>query len=139
MQSQSSLLLHQNFLPPPLWKMNNMSIETSVGSVNLFNSDFIDKPTHTDVLLGRGVGTNRHAGNTNFRLIVSQFVVSSYLECVSQMPRFVSHAALLAHNTHLYISRSRSRAIYLVETTQHTERIRYQHQDRKDGNHKMRR
>ena len=83
--------------------MNNMSIETSVGSVNLFNSDFIDKPTHTDVLLGRGVGTNRHTGNTNFRLIVSQFVVSSYLECVSQMPRFVSHAAagLLAHNTHL--------------------------------------
>lgn len=36
----------------------------------------IDKPTHTDVCLGRGVGTNRHAGNTYFRGIVSQHVVS---------------------------------------------------------------
>lgn len=47
----------------PVWHMNMMSIN---------DSDFVDKPTHTDVLLGRGVGTNRHSGNTNFRDIVSQ-------------------------------------------------------------------
>ena len=35
-----------------------------------------DKPTHTDVLLGRGVATNRHPGNENFRAIVSRHVVS---------------------------------------------------------------
>ncbi|KAL7435826.1 hypothetical protein ACHAXM_004869 [Skeletonema potamos] len=32
----------------------------------------IDKPRHTDVLLGRGVSTNRRAGNTYYRAIVSQ-------------------------------------------------------------------
>ena len=34
-------------------------------------------PTHTDVLLGRGVATNRHPGNENFRAIVGQHVVST--------------------------------------------------------------
>jgi len=38
------------------------------------SSNFVVKPTHTDVLLGRGVGTNRHTGNTNFRHIVSKYV-----------------------------------------------------------------
>jgi len=38
------------------------------------NSDCIIKLTHTDVLLGRGVGTNRRAGNTYFREVVSQHV-----------------------------------------------------------------
>lgn len=33
-----------------------------------------NKPTHNDVLLGRGVATNRHPGNENFRAIVSQHV-----------------------------------------------------------------
>lgn len=33
-----------------------------------------DAPTHTDVLLGRGVSTNRHPGNENFRLIVGRHV-----------------------------------------------------------------
>ena len=33
-------------------------------------------PTHTDVLLGRGVATNRHPGNENFRAIIAQYVVS---------------------------------------------------------------
>lgn len=33
-----------------------------------------DAPTHTDVLLGRGVSTNRHPGNENFREIVSRHV-----------------------------------------------------------------
>ncbi|KAK1744371.1 hypothetical protein QTG54_004907 [Skeletonema marinoi] len=33
-----------------------------------------DKLTHTDVLLGRGVGTNRRAGNIYFREVVSQHV-----------------------------------------------------------------
>lgn len=36
-----------------------------------------NKPTHNDVLLGRGVATNRHPGNENFRAIVSQHVVST--------------------------------------------------------------
>jgi len=34
----------------------------------------IENPTHTDVLLGRGVATNRHPGNENFRDIVSKHV-----------------------------------------------------------------
>lgn len=34
----------------------------------------IEMPTHTDVLLGRGVAANRHPGNENFRAIVSQHV-----------------------------------------------------------------
>ena len=37
----------------------------------------IDQPTCTDVLLGRGVATNRHPGNENFRAIVAKQVVSS--------------------------------------------------------------
>jgi len=35
---------------------------------------YIDTLWHTDVLLGRGVGTNRRAGNVYFREIVSQHV-----------------------------------------------------------------
>eukprot|EP00804_Cyclotella_cryptica_P013180 CCRYP_006974-RA/>CCRYP_006974-RA protein AED:0.30 eAED:-0.27 QI:0/0/0/1/1/1/2/0/863 len=34
----------------------------------------ITEPTDTDVLLGRGVSTNRHPGNINFRNVVSQHV-----------------------------------------------------------------
>ena len=60
--------------------MNSMNIADSVESTN-----FVIKPTHTDVLLGRGVGTNRHAGNTNFRHIVSQHVVSSHLVLVRRL------------------------------------------------------
>ena len=70
---QQDLLLHN--VPSPQRKrnsMNMMSIGDSVRSVN-----FVVKPTHNDVLLGRGVGTNRHAGNINFRQLVSQYVVSS--------------------------------------------------------------
>ena len=73
---QTLQLLQQNILlpPPPLWHMNMMSIDDE--RVAIHNNDFVDKPTHTDVLLGRGVGTNRHAGNTNFRDIVAQWIVS---------------------------------------------------------------
>ena len=39
-------------------------------------STMTDKPTDNDVLLGRGVATNRHPGNETFRAIVSQHVVS---------------------------------------------------------------
>jgi len=62
-------IIRQNALLPlhPVWHMNMMSIN---------DSDFVDKPTHTDVLLGRGVGTNRHSGNTNFRDIVSQRITA---------------------------------------------------------------
>jgi hypothetical protein len=37
--------------------------------------EMIMEPTDTDVLLGRGVSTNRHPGNINFRSVVSQHVV----------------------------------------------------------------
>jgi hypothetical protein len=57
--------------------MNNMNIGEVVKSLNVNSDIFVDKPTDTDVLLGRGVGTNRHEGNTNFRQMVSQWVVSS--------------------------------------------------------------
>mmetsp|Transcript_12110 Transcript_12110/g.24363 ORF Transcript_12110/g.24363 Transcript_12110/m.24363 type:complete len:264 (-) Transcript_12110:103-894(-) len=67
-----SVLIHPNVLSP-LWNMNNMSFGDSIGSVNV-NRNSVLKPTHTDVLLGRGVGTNRHAGNTNFRQMVSKYV-----------------------------------------------------------------
>ena len=66
---QPSIIQEQNALLPlhPLWHMIMMSIN---------DSDFVDKPTHTDVLLGRGVGTNRHSGNTHFRDIVSQRITA---------------------------------------------------------------
>ena len=35
-----------------------------------------DRPNDTDVLLGRGMGINRHLGNEYFRAIVSQHAVS---------------------------------------------------------------
>eukprot|EP01082_Thalassiosira_pseudonana_P006690 g5753.t1 g5753 contig20:90111-92393(+) len=37
-------------------------------------SSTIVTPTHTDVLFGRGVATNRHPGNENFRTIVKDYV-----------------------------------------------------------------
>lgn len=36
----------------------------------------VSTPTNNDVLLGRGVATNRHPGNENYRAIVSLHVVS---------------------------------------------------------------
>jgi hypothetical protein len=36
-----------------------------------------NRPNDTDVLLGRGLGINRHPGNANFRAIVSQHAVST--------------------------------------------------------------
>jgi hypothetical protein len=42
-------------------------------------SSTIVTPTHTDVLFGRGVATNRHPGNENFRTIVKDYVVSLHL------------------------------------------------------------
>ena len=38
--------------------------------------NYIDTLRHTDVLLGRGVGTNRRAGNIYFREVVNKHVVS---------------------------------------------------------------
>jgi hypothetical protein len=43
---------------------------------NSSDEGIIREPTDNDVLLGRGVSTNRHPGNVNFRNIVSQHVVS---------------------------------------------------------------
>lgn len=43
----------------------------------LSQQQMTDSPTHNDVLLGRGVATNRHPGNENFRSIVNEHVVST--------------------------------------------------------------
>ena len=60
------MLLH------PSMDFNNamMMMNSTMNNINIM-------PTHTDVLLGRGVATNRHPGNENFRAIVAQHVVSS--------------------------------------------------------------
>lgn len=65
---------------------NNIALQSSsvLGTASLYgimhsnNNVFqlAHEPTYTDVLLGRGVATNRHPGNENFRQIVSQHVVS---------------------------------------------------------------
>ena len=71
---QSSIIIQEQIavLPlHPLWQLNMMSINDE-RVLHSSSSDFVDEPTDTDVLLGRGVGTNRHSGNTNFRDIVSQ-------------------------------------------------------------------
>ncbi len=47
-----------------------------INRISMSSGDEV-RPTHTDVLLGRGVSTNRHSGNTNFRQLVGQYVVSS--------------------------------------------------------------
>lgn len=53
------------------WSDNSIPNDGSSGT------GLIVEPTDTDVLLGRGVSTNRHPGNVNFRSIVSEHVVSS--------------------------------------------------------------
>lgn len=53
------------------------AITMNLGSFNnniLGNNRMIETPTQTDVLFGRGVATNRHPGNENFRNIISQHV-----------------------------------------------------------------
>ena len=57
-------------------RINNSNDDDGQDTVDSSN-DFVHKPTHTDVLLGRGVGTNRHAGNINFREIVAKRIVSA--------------------------------------------------------------
>jgi hypothetical protein len=76
---QSVILRPQQNILHRSWQMNNMSIGEVVKSPNVNSDVFVDNPTDTDVLLGRGVGINRHVGNTNFRQMVSQWVVSSIL------------------------------------------------------------
>lgn len=51
----------------------------SLWNGKVVNSGIVEKPTHTDILFGRGVGTNRHEGNTYFRDVVAKWVVSSYI------------------------------------------------------------
>lgn len=43
--------------------------------------EFVSDPTDNDVLLGRGVSTNRHPGNVSFRNLVGQHVVRFCLIC----------------------------------------------------------
>jgi hypothetical protein len=60
--------------------MDMVRVNAEQDTANTVDSNgFVHKPTHTDVLLGRGVGTNRHAGNINFREIVAQWIVSANL------------------------------------------------------------
>lgn len=40
------------------------------------SQELINDPTDNDVLLGRGVATNRHPGNVRFRNFVGEHVVS---------------------------------------------------------------
>jgi len=56
--------------------INNMGGPSNfVGAFFIDNSRrMTDTPTYNDILLGRGVATNRHPGNANFRAIVSQHV-----------------------------------------------------------------
>ncbi len=82
----NTLPIHQQnvLLTPPVFDMDMVRVndDDEQDTVNTVNSnDFVHKPTHTDVLLGRGVGTNRHAGNINFREIVTQWIVSANLSC----------------------------------------------------------
>jgi hypothetical protein len=59
-------------------KMNTIISQCNV-NVDATSDCIIGQPTHTDVLLGRGVSTNRRAGNAYFREIVSHHMVSSWL------------------------------------------------------------
>lgn len=54
-------------------------MNTTMMSESSANRSYIDKPSHNDVLLGRGVGINRRPGNIYFRDVVSQ-QVEEYLE-----------------------------------------------------------
>ncbi|KAL7551868.1 hypothetical protein ACHAWF_015086 [Thalassiosira exigua] len=64
------------FLPSgPEPKRNGVPLDTPFEtSLSSFDIMIVDAPTHNDVLLGRGVATNRHRGNENFRSIVSEHV-----------------------------------------------------------------
>ena len=56
--------------------MNIMMSMKNESPASRSNYIIIDRPGHTDVLLGRGVGVNRSPGNIYFREVVSQHVVS---------------------------------------------------------------
>jgi len=61
--------------------LNNVEESSNfMGAFSLINNRSImtDQPTCNDIMLGRGVATNRHPGNSNFRAIVSQHVVSKF-------------------------------------------------------------
>jgi len=51
---------------------NQQSAASNITQLKLAN-----RPNDTDVLLGRGLGINRHPGNANFRATVSQHAVST--------------------------------------------------------------
>lgn len=67
---QLNMNIHQNCSPI------EPTLDSSPTEVTIHEMS-INKPTNNDVLLGRGVATNRHPGNENFRAIVSQHVVST--------------------------------------------------------------
>jgi hypothetical protein len=55
---------------------NITNTSMSMSESSSISSYSIEVLTHTDVLLGRGVGTNRRSGNMYFRKVVNQHVVS---------------------------------------------------------------
>mmetsp|Transcript_45161 Transcript_45161/g.94744 ORF Transcript_45161/g.94744 Transcript_45161/m.94744 type:complete len:91 (+) Transcript_45161:139-411(+) len=62
---------------------NRELLQPRIGSKYNYNNciqEMADnKPTQSDVLLGRGIGTNRHPGNIRFRAIVSEHAVGKAL------------------------------------------------------------
>lgn len=60
----------------------------------------IYKPALTDVLLGRGVGTNRHPGNENYRAIVSQHV-DVYVNSTKKQKTMISRSIVNRVKTEL--------------------------------------
>eukprot|EP00579_Thalassiosira_antarctica_P019051 CAMPEP_0201962964 /NCGR_PEP_ID=MMETSP0904-20121228/8980_1 /ASSEMBLY_ACC=CAM_ASM_000553 /TAXON_ID=420261 /ORGANISM="Thalassiosira antarctica, Strain CCMP982" /LENGTH=445 /DNA_ID=CAMNT_0048509473 /DNA_START=113 /DNA_END=1450 /DNA_ORIENTATION=+ len=59
-----------------------------------------DKPTHMDVLLGRGVATNRHPGNQHYRSIISQHA-DVYLTSTKKQKMSISRSIVNKIHTEL--------------------------------------
>mmetsp|Transcript_7459 Transcript_7459/g.13061 ORF Transcript_7459/g.13061 Transcript_7459/m.13061 type:complete len:375 (-) Transcript_7459:269-1393(-) len=59
-----------------------------------------DKPTHMDVLLGRGVATNRHPGNRHYRSIISQHA-DVYLTSTKKQKMSISRSIVNKIHTEL--------------------------------------
>eukprot|EP00581_Thalassiosira_minuscula_P013992 CAMPEP_0183716376 /NCGR_PEP_ID=MMETSP0737-20130205/10325_1 /TAXON_ID=385413 /ORGANISM="Thalassiosira miniscula, Strain CCMP1093" /LENGTH=134 /DNA_ID=CAMNT_0025945643 /DNA_START=221 /DNA_END=625 /DNA_ORIENTATION=+ len=59
-----------------------------------------NKPTQSDVLLGRGIGTNRHPGNIRFRAIVSEHA-EAYAASTKKEKMSISKSIVNAVKTNL--------------------------------------
>ena len=99
MQLASNSLKHQQKKQAHPTTMQDAFHQQSDNS-NGAQLNLTDRPNDTDVLLGRGMGINRHPGNENFRAIVSQQAVSGIKPSPSHATLYIAHISTLVTLVH---------------------------------------